>query len=41
MTARFQYNDPALHHALVVTRGWSQKRYRDWIAENLHHQLLT
>lgn len=35
------YNDPCLQHALVATRGWSQKRYRDWIADNLRHQLLA
>ncbi|MEB4211756.1 helix-turn-helix domain-containing protein [Mycobacterium sp. 94-17] len=34
------YNDPSLHHALVATRGWSQKRYRDWIADTLRHHLL-
>ena len=34
------YNDPGLHHALVTSRGWSQKRYRDWITDNLHHNLL-
>lgn len=34
------YNDPGLHHTLVTTRGWSLKRYRDWIADNLHHHLL-
>jgi len=33
------YNDPGLHHTLVTIRGWSQKRYRDWIADNLHHHL--
>lgn len=34
------YNDPGLHHTLVATRGWSQKRYRDWIADTLRHHLL-
>lgn len=34
------YNDPGLHHALVINRGWSQKRYRDWITDNLRHNLL-
>lgn len=34
------YNDPGLHHTLVITRGWSHKRYRDWITDNLHHHLL-
>jgi AcrR family transcriptional regulator len=34
------FNDPTLHHVLVRLRGWSQKQYRDWLTENLHHQLL-
>jgi len=34
------YNDPGLHHALVTERGWSQNRYRSWLTETLHHQLL-
>ncbi|BBZ52079.1 TetR/AcrR family transcriptional regulator [Mycobacterium heidelbergense] len=34
------YNDPGLHHALVVSRGWALKRYRDWIADSLRHNLL-
>jgi len=34
------YNDPGLHHALVGQRGWSQHRYRGWLADTLAHQLL-
>ncbi|SPM31904.1 TetR/AcrR family transcriptional regulator [Mycobacterium terramassiliense] len=34
------YNDPGLHHALVGTRGWSQTKYRDWLAGTLKSQLL-
>lgn len=33
------YNDPGLFNTLVGARGWSQKRYRDFIADNLHHHL--
>ncbi|ORV89322.1 DNA-binding protein [Mycobacterium interjectum] len=34
------YNDPGLHHALVGTRGWSQTKYRAWLADTLKCQLL-
>jgi AcrR family transcriptional regulator len=34
------FNDPTLHHALVRLRGWSQDRYRQWLTDNLQHQLL-
>ncbi len=34
------FNDPTLHHVLVSLRGWSQSRYRDWLAESLQRQLL-
>lgn len=34
------YNDPGLHHALVGIRGWSQAKYRDWLADTLKRQLL-
>jgi len=35
------YNDPGLHHALVSQRGWSQHKYRAWLAETLRQQLLA
>ena len=34
------YNDPSLHSALVGNRGWNQNRYRAWLTDTLHHQLL-
>ena len=34
------YNDPGLHYALVVDRGWTQQRYRSWLTDTLRHQLL-
>jgi AcrR family transcriptional regulator len=34
------FNDPTLHHALVRLRGWSQNQYRQWLTDNLQHQLL-
>jgi AcrR family transcriptional regulator len=34
------YNDPGMHYALVEVRGWSQKRYRDWLLDTFGHQLL-
>lgn len=34
------YIDPGLHHALVGIRGWSQAKYRDWLADTLRYQLL-
>jgi AcrR family transcriptional regulator len=34
------FNDPTLHHVLVRLRGWRQNHYRDWLTENLQHQLL-
>ena len=35
------YNDPGMHHALVDVRGWSQKRYHDWLLDTFVHQLLS
>lgn len=34
------YNDPDLYHQLVVQRGWSATRYREWLARTLTDQLL-
>ena len=32
--------DPGLYHLLVNGRGWSRKRYTDWLAASLVHELL-
>ncbi|MGV9800953.1 TetR/AcrR family transcriptional regulator [Mycobacterium sp. NPDC003449] len=34
------YNDPGMHYALVEGRGWSQKRFRNWLLDTFAHQLL-
>lgn len=34
------HNDPGMHYALVRCRGWTQRRYRDWLARTLGDQLL-
>ena len=34
------YNDPGLHYALVLGRGWTLNRYRSFLADTLRHQLL-
>ncbi|HEX5641488.1 MAG TPA: hypothetical protein VFZ86_04005 [Thermoleophilia bacterium] len=31
---------PELHRLLVRLRGWSQRRYRDWLAASLAELLL-
>jgi AcrR family transcriptional regulator len=33
-------NDVGLYHLLVNGRGWSNERYRDWVAASLRHELL-
>ena len=32
--------DPALFDRLVRVRGWTVSRFREWLADSLHHQLL-
>ena len=34
------HSDPGLYHQLVVQRGWSPGRYRDWLAATMKEQLL-
>lgn len=34
------YNDPGMHYALVEGRGWSQRRYHDWLLETFNYQLI-
>lgn len=31
----------AVHDALVVERGWSAERYREWLAAALRRELLA
>jgi hypothetical protein len=33
-------NSHAVHHMLVVERGWSPERYREWLVETLACALL-
>jgi AcrR family transcriptional regulator len=35
------YNDPALHHHLVVSRNWSPAAFTAWLTRTLQHELLT
>ncbi|SDP18560.1 TetR family transcriptional regulator [Actinacidiphila guanduensis] len=35
------YNDPALHHHLVVSRNWSLAAFTAWLTRTLQHELLT
>jgi AcrR family transcriptional regulator len=35
------FNSHAVHDLLVVQRGWSPERYRDWLAATLAHALLS
>lgn len=34
------HNDPLLYHRLVHDRGWSTRRWRDWLARSVKVQLL-
>ena len=34
------HSDPGMYHQLVVQRGWSPARYRDWLARSMQAQLL-
>lgn len=33
-------NDPALYHLLVVERRWPKRRFRLWLTDTMHSQLL-
>ncbi|MEU3255403.1 TetR family transcriptional regulator [Streptomyces sp. NPDC006997] len=33
------FNDPAHYRSLVRTRGWSERAYTAWIADQMHHGL--
>jgi AcrR family transcriptional regulator len=39
--ALWVFNDPALYAALVLERGWSQTRFRDWLAHRMQDALLA
>ena len=34
------HTDPGMYHQLVVQRGWSPARYREWLAASMRAQLL-
>lgn len=33
-------NSHALHRMLVIERGWTPERYRDWLADMLAYALI-
>lgn len=34
------FNDPGHYHALVIDRGWSEKAFTRWLADQMRHNLL-
>jgi hypothetical protein len=34
------FNDPGLYHHLVLLRGWTPERFRNWLSGSLQRQLL-
>ncbi|MFC8349983.1 TetR/AcrR family transcriptional regulator [Streptomyces sp. NPDC057280] len=35
----WMFNDPSHYQSLVRTRGWSEREYTVWIADQMHHAL--